>query len=77
MSRSTKKNAVTGTCVCRSEKTWKVQQHQRWRVALRGALARQDYERAEVDVPESPWLWGKDGKTRWEGTSYEEIARRK
>jgi hypothetical protein len=77
MARSFKKHAITGTAVCRSEKSWKVAQHRRWRVALRGALARSDYERAEVDVPESPWNWGKDGKTRWVGTDYEAKAVRK
>jgi len=77
MSRSRKHRPITGIAICRSEKEYKTLEHRRLRVALRQAMARLDYDRASFDRREDIWLWGKDGKTDWAGTSFEQKARRK
>jgi hypothetical protein len=61
MSRSRRHSPVCGFAVCRSEKLYKVYEHRRLRVALHKALSHDDWYRAEYDVRENPWNWGKDG----------------
>ena len=62
MSHSRRHAPVCGFTTCRSEKEYKQREHRNLRVALRTALTHEDWYRAEYDVRESVWEWGKDGR---------------
>ena len=77
MSRSFKKHAITGVTTARSEKYDKTLDHKRKRVELRESVAKEDWEKAEVDKKRLHEYFSKDGYVDWTGDPYAEIARRK
>jgi hypothetical protein len=80
MSRSRKKNPITGTTTAETEKKYKTQEHQRERANVRTALANFDEEADVLPDPDefgNPWKGPKDGKVDWSGRDYEKKAKRK
>ncbi len=68
MARSYRKTPIMGNTGY-SEKFDKQKEHRRWRVALRGALAHERWERAAWDKRDSGYDWNKDGK-QWFGPPF-------
>lgn len=65
MSRSRKKNPITGMTTAETEKEYKRQEHQRERAGVRAALADFDAEGEALPHPKefgNPWAGPKDGK---------------
>lgn len=68
MSRSRKKNPITGITTAETEKLFKQQEHQRERANTRTALANLDPEGDVLPHPKqfgNPWAGPKDGKQIW------------
>lgn len=63
MSRSRKKNPITGIAVCDSEKSYKKEWHSRFRQIERARLKSNPDSVTTVEADASdPWRMGKDGK---------------
>lgn len=80
MSRSRKKNPVTGITLAETEKEFKQQEHQRERARVRTALSNLGEDQEVLPHPKefgSPWAGPKDGKWYHGGTEYEGKAKRK
>lgn len=79
MSRSRKKNPITGTCVCRSERRDKQAWHRRFRRIVDAALHREDEVMPHIRDVSDPWSFGKDGKSYWDAetvTRYPKLVRK-
>lgn len=79
MTRSRRKEPITGITCAKSEKDYKIAAHRSERRTVRTAIASgadQDDRRLH-QVFHDPWDAPKDGKVCWTGTSFEQKAYRK
>jgi len=79
MSRSRRKHPITGTCVCRSEKSWKRLWHSLDRAVMRHRIATLPLEQIEAphkNEVSDVWDFGKDGKSRHDPIERPDIMRK-
>lgn len=65
MGKSRRRTPISGTCVCRSERTWKELWHRRYRRAVNAAVRADEDVMPHVREISDVWSFGKDGKTYW------------
>ena len=80
VSRSKKKNAITGITTATSEKFDKQNTNRRMRRKAKVLLENEEYDAIPIDTKEieDVWCFAKDGKVRWDETDkFYEKAKRK
>lgn len=75
MSRSRRRTPITGMTCADSEKADKQFGHQRTRVAIRCAMARDAEALPDRRGTENPWDYAKDGK-KWRGNADAKLMRK-